>query len=655
MRTTSSMPPDWFSANGNVVIVSGHSGRRRTTFLRGLMDQAGPTNAASMLDCDFDVGGAWAGLGEIFSPIVAELMSSAPQLISHHDYELVHVLPHLRRVIQVRNPSLTDIAPPDEKTRNYPADRALRIVHGLSDLIERWRTGSTNDWLILCDRFESAGSFVRCFFSELQRRYGKKLRITFVVTAAPQRSGEVRGNFNSQAQVAIVTLHHRPQLAVEGGAAEAQQLAEELETRVGEDRIEQQIHLAQLVHTWRMAGRPDKVFRWEYASLAMLNNVGLYEDAIVYGERVRQAFEEHGGGDAEARWVMLVTLFMSYLAIRKVDEAYHLAQNDMLVARENVVHKFQLCYLVAILHARFLPKRDLARAEELLEEGLAALEAAHLDRGKYHFMYVFNRNALALVRHLQGRYAEAIELCQNGANLLDANLQRDEYRLHRSVLLYNIAQVYDAIRDYENALKYYTAAMEMDPNYSEYYNDRGNVCLKTGRLVEAVEDYHKAITLSPPYFEVWTNLGQSLRMLGRMDEAIAAYSQALDLKPDQPLCLLGRAQCLEARGLMKEALADYDSALALAPDQWDALASRAVILYESGELASSLADLDRAIQLSPQVAVLYQNRALIFSALSREEEAASDLHAYLRLSPDADDRAEVEDRLQQLFRHAKLA
>jgi tetratricopeptide (TPR) repeat protein len=82
----------------------------------------------------------------------------------------------------------------------------------------------------------------------------------------------------------------------------------------------------------------------------------------------------------------------------------------------------------------------------------------------------------------------------------------------------------------------------MDPNYSEYHNERGNIFLKVGRLEEARANYLRAIDPSPPYFEVFTNLGQCYRRMGRLNEAIEWYSRALDLEPDQPLAIEGRAR-----------------------------------------------------------------------------------------------------------------
>lgn len=634
---------------GKVLLLEARPGEARRRFLAEVCAAAREAGArASLLDCDFAAGGPWAGVRELFASLLDELQAERPDLVHRHDYELVHVVPALRRMLAVRNPTLTDLAPPEEKSRNYPADRAFRIVHGLVDLLAEWGP-TAGIWLIAADGFDLGGHIGRRFFRELMRRRGAALRIVFVAACAPGGSGELAAELAPAVRGWTESLD----LAVEPPPAPpdreaAARRAEELERVVGLDRLEIPVHLEELIHAWRTAGRPDRAFRYQYQALDMYNNLGLYEDAIVYGEAVRRLYPEHGGGDGELHWMIFVKLFMSYVGIREAEAAYRVAEEEVIGRETDPDRLSWLCYLLAMLHARYFRGRDLAKAEELLDRGLEHLGAAGLPEEKLAFQSVFNRNGLALVRHFQGRHREAIELCRSGWERLDRSLTPDRHRLHRSVLLYNMAQVFLATREHDEAIAHYTAAMEMDPNYSEYYNERGNALMKVNRLGEAAADYRTAIELSPPYFEVWTNLGQCHRLMGQHREAIAAYTRSLDLEPGQVLAWLGRAQSGEAVGEAEQAMADYSAALAIDPDLWEALASRAVLHYERGDLASSLGDVGRAIELAPGVADLYQNRAIVLADLGERQAAAADLERYLQLNPDADDRSLIEERLRAL-------
>jgi len=495
----------------------------------------------------------------------------------------------------------------------------------------------------------------RVFLRELMRRRGKRLRIVLLAAVRPGHGAEILRELGAAAGPPLgLDLAPEPEMAIDRKQMARQ--AAGLEARVAGDRLEIQVHLPELVRLCRLAGRPDRAAKWQYWGLEIFNTLGFYQDAIEYGESARAFFR--GADDPKwggLRWAIFVKLFMSYIALQQPEQALRLAEEETAGKALDPQQRARLSYLLAMLHARFLPSRDLGRGEEYLERGLTDLRQAEMTEDERHFQSVFNRNGLAMIRHFQGRFQEAVELCREGFRELEAHLKEDKHRLHRSVLLYNMAQVYTAVGEPEEGLRHYALAMEMDPNYSEYFNDRGNVYLKLGRLAEACADYRKAIELSPPYFEVYTNLGQCYRRMGRLDEALRAYSISLDLQPDQALALAGRAQCHDAQGRLGEAIADYSASLALEPDQWEVLANRAVALYGSGDLAAALADLGRAVELAPGQADLYQNRAVALADLGRSEEAAGNLETYLRLRPHAEDRAEVEAQIAALAQPQEMA
>jgi tetratricopeptide (TPR) repeat protein len=311
---------------------------------------------------------------------------------------------------------------------------------------------------------------------------------------------------------------------------------------------------------------------------------------------------------------------MSHLGLEDLDTSFKLAEEVGLpLAGKDANRKNQLFYLMAMFYARFKKPRDFAKGEEYLERSLAAIAESSLPEGERHFRYVFNRNGLAMIRNFQRRSQEAIELCRSGFAYLNENLDANEHRLHRSILLYNIAQVYAATGSHQEALEYYTATIAQDPNYSEYYNERANVLLQMDRLEEAEADYLRAIELSPPYFEVFTNLGQCYRRRGAMQDAICQYSRALDLQPNHLLAMLGRAKAYEEAGDRDAAIEDYSAVIQLDPTLWEAFASRGVLLYEAGRLEESLADFDSAIELKPDIADLRENRAIVAADLQKPE------------------------------------
>ncbi len=638
------------AAPGRVLILEAAPGKSRTNRLQQELEKAAsPQGWSALLPCSFQVGGPWAGLDVLFRSLLPILEESRLDLLTRHDYELVNVLPELRRKLQVRNPTLTDQATPEEKVRNYPADRIYRVLHGLIDLIDEVLARPRRSPVVLaCDDYDEIGPMGREFFIHLMRRRGSKLGLTLMLAVSPGKAGETAQRFNAGANIEIRPLDLPEDPAPRLAPAEAARKACALEQEIGSDPTEIAIRLPHLLYLWTLAGETNKVHQWKYEALSLYNTLGLYQEAVTYGDGLLDFARRFGS--EQTVWAVFLKLFMSHNALRRIDVSLRLAQEEVLGKIERLEWKAQLCYLLAMIYARYLPERDLDRAERLLEEGLEYIQEGDIPAERREFQRVFNRNGLALVRHLQNRSQEAIELCREGFEHLERHLDRSRHRLHRSVLLYNIAQVYASLDVHPEAVAQYSAAIEMDPNYSEYYNERGNSYLKMGELAAAQRDYLQAIELSPPYSEVWTNLGQCHRLGGDFRHAVSAYSQALDLEPDLLLAYLGRAQSWEALGESARALEDYESALALNPNLWEALASRAVLLFEQKQIEDSVQDLSRAIDLAPHVADLYQNRAVALTELGQTSKAAEDLKSYLKLCPEAEDRVEVEARLKRLVR-----
>lgn len=641
-----------------VLVVEAPAGSARQAWLKERLHEAVQSGARTFdLSCSFDAGGPWAGVNELFSAIFPEIQSHRPDLVAHHSLELVYAVPRLRHSLTIDNPTLTDQARPEERVRSYPADRAFRTIHGLIEMLDSWKSEACADtsWVIVCDSYDGAGEMCKRFFAELSRRRGRKLHISLIMSAEPGKGEEVCswfGKIGVEAKLVTLDVVAGTDPTLSADTAAAAENLRELEERIGDDRIEVQANLSELLRLSRQAGLLEKVMHYKAFGLELYNTLGVYADAIRYSDGLLELTDQYAATNDYLRWTIMVKMLNAYVGLMDVPATKKLAEGAaMKLAEKRPAMCGYLFYIIAMLYARYQKPRDLAKGEEYLERGFAALQEAKMPEDDLHFHSVFNRNGLAMVRNFQGRYQDAIDLCVSGLSRLNAHLGADKHRLHRSVLVYNIGQVYLAIRDYDEALKHYSAAIAMDPNYSEYYNERGSIYLQLGRLDEAHADYLKAVELSPPYFEVFTNLGQCYRRMEQLEKAIEAYSRALDIEPNHILAFLGRAKAHEDMAQIEAAIADYSAALALDSTLWEALASRGVMHYEAGNLHSSLADFNSAIALKPNVGDLHENRATVLIDLSRHADAIRDLETALNFATSEEDKATIEFRIQKLQPH----
>jgi len=634
---------------GQVLLLEASPGRKRRAVLQSWLDSAQSREAQGrLLDCHFDHGGPWAGVADLFQDLALRIEPTDWDLLVRHDYELVSILPLLRSRLSPRNPTLTDIAGAREQVRLYPADRALRILHGLIDLWASWKERfEPSPAVLICDNFDRAGHLVRRFFAELVRRIGRSRSLSLVIACAPGTGSAFHAAFTPETRGRTLRLSFKPEPDDVAPAGEMARRAQEIEDRIVGDALAMEAHLPALIRLWTLSETPERALPWQFEAFSVYTSRGFYLDSISYGEGALAHLRRFHPEDESRRWKIVNKLFACHCAAGHPETALAVVEETLDSLRQPSLRALAH-YVLAMLHARYLPDKNLALAEEHLEIGIADLHRAGLSEDELHFQVAFNRNGLALVRHFQGSPVAAIALCKEGFAGLHDHLREDQHRLHRSVLLYNIAQVYSSLGQYDEAVHHFTAAMEMDPHYSEYYNDRGNLHLKKGHLDKALADYLRALELSAPFAEVRANLGQCYFKLSRIPEALAAFSGSLDLDPTQPGLLVMRARCHEALGLLSEAIADYTASLALNPHQPLVLANRACLHYESGRVAEALADLDEAVTGAPESAEIYQNRAVALADLGRPDEAVHDLETYLRLRPDAEDRADVASQIEAL-------
>ena len=632
-----------------VIAIEAKAGKARRDYLQRWLDETTIQGAISwLLICDRKLDGPWAGLKDLLSSIVTQVQEHSPDLILKHDYELTCVLPALRRVLSVRYPNLTDIATQQEQIRNYPADRAFRIIHGIIDFLTAWYERSqSQEWVIACDCYDMSGGLVRIFFSELMRRKGNKLNIKLLVTISPDANqSDVIGKFDPKI-IKIYQLDLPANLIENLTIEEMILLANELKEQIKDDPIEQEINLPRLIFYLESTNQLELAVKYQVIAAHIYNRKGYYEDGLAFAQDALNYLKQNCPDDIDQRWMVDSMLYTSYIALDKPQDALDAIQSTMqkLVNPDDL---FRAYFMLAMLYIRALQERDIERAELYLDKGLNEISRSLLSDDIKLFQQTFNRNGMALVRHRQGRYKEAVDLCQWCFKQINKILEPKEHLLYRSILLYNIAQIYDFVGNYPEAINFLSDALSIDPNYSEYYNIRGNLFFKMENYNAALEDYLKAIELSAPYPEVWANMGQCYRRLGIITSAIEAYCTALDLLPNQSSVLIARAQAMESLGCLENALEDYNIAISIDPNQPLILANRATLLYELSRLPEAIADLDKAISLDNENIDLYHNRAVTYMAMGRIDKAINDLRIYLSMCTDLKNYSGVEVQLRLL-------
>ncbi len=244
-------------------------------------------NKVWRLPCSFETGGAWAGIKQLLDDLVAGATSESADLMALHSAELSLVLPLLRPRLAAHHRTLTDTAPSGEKVRNYPRDRAYRIVHGLIEFVASLVGRETRKRVVfLCNGFSDAGELTRLFFLELLRRRGLALRMLLVVVNQPGTTDRA-----ALARAATAPRFFRPAIprydrAVAEPRADLTGRAWELEGAAASDPLLREEHLADLVHCWTHSETPEAAWIWRAYSFTYCHHYGLYDAALRYASTV---------------------------------------------------------------------------------------------------------------------------------------------------------------------------------------------------------------------------------------------------------------------------------------------------------------------------------------------------------------------------------
>lgn len=141
------------------------------------------------------------------------------------------------------------------------------------------------------------------------------------------------------------------------------------------------------------------------------------------------------------------------------------------------------------------------------------------------------------------------------------------WRKHPQIRAYNTADLGNmklAAGKYKQAIEYYTAALQRNPNFAFVYFKRGYAKDELGDLKGAIEDYDNAIKLSPDNAGIYNNRGYSKNKLGDYESAIEDYDNAIRHNPEDVVFYNNRGRAKKALGQHEAAEADFTKAKELA-------------------------------------------------------------------------------------------
>ncbi len=157
------------------------------------------------------------------------------------------------------------------------------------------------------------------------------------------------------------------------------------------------------------------------------------------------------------------------------------------------------------------------------------------------------------------------------------------------------------------------------------------------RYMEAIKDYNKAIELVPNDSEVYLNRGASKGYLKEYESSINDFNKAIELNPNDEHIYFNRGISKFDLKRYREAIEDYNKAIKLNPNYIDAYINRGASKFDLKRYREAIEDFNKAIELNPNANDVYFNLGLSNFNLKKYADVIENFNKVIELNPNYKD------------------
>jgi len=286
--------------------------------------------------------------------------------------------------------------------------------------------------------------------------------------------------------------------------------------------------------------------------------------------------------------------------------------------------------------------------EEFDHEKLREFEAGEAGEGDKEWTRYADKNAPELAESkidMNELPASAAGLKETLTGLRQAETYNLQGETHISKNLYN------------NAIKDFSRALEINPNYVDALINRGGAYAQLGRFNDALMDFNHALKLEKKDAELYSKRGEIYLQNNMHDQAIRDFTAAIVLNPMFSDAYLNRGRAYSEKGMPEEAMNDFNQAIKADSDhdfgfldraapsiqidedrtnnkeEADKLNQQGLASFKDKKFEEALKDFTEAINLASSEADGYINRGRAYVKLNQSEEAMADFNQAVLFDP----------------------
>lgn len=232
--------------------------------------------------------------------------------------------------------------------------------------------------------------------------------------------------------------------------------------------------------------------------------------------------------------------------------------------------------------------------------------------------------ALGIVRIRNGQLAEARAPLERAASLEPAN----------PLPLVALARVSAQSGDLKLAHEQVGKALEIDPNYADAIELRGDINMAQGDRAKALADFSTAAEKATANPVLRVKIGMLQQGAGKDSEAIAAYEEALKIDPRMATALNNLAWIGAEQGKdLDLALSRAQQAIEIAPANPDFHDTLGWVYRARGELAEAERTLVAASMMNGANADVHYHLGLVLRDQGKNDDAVRALQKSIELNP----------------------
>jgi len=170
----------------------------------------------------------------------------------------------------------------------------------------------------------------------------------------------------------------------------------------------------------------------------------------------------------------------------------------------------------------------------------------------------------------------------------------------------NRGRIYSRKNEFDLAIRDYTKAIKLNPTEALTYLERGKIYTGKREYDLAIKDYNETIRLEQTNTRAYHLRGHTYRRKKEYDLAITDYTEAISLEPvGLNYCI--RGSCYAERKEYDLAIKDYNKGIGLDPTNYRSYYDRGEIYYKKGEYDLAIKDYNESIKLNPDNLNTYIN------------------------------------------------